>query len=395
MIWHVKGIKELTETLAQRTRDDLESCIGPADSMRSLPPTCYTDDDFFRVELQSIFHTGWIGVGRSDRWPEVGDYSAMDLAGVPVVIVRGDDGNLHAYANSCSHRSAQVMLGEGKCARMRCRFHFWTYGLDGCLLAAPSMGRTGGFEKGEHGLTEFALAEVVGFTFLSFEASPPPIDMWLGDFATLHEAWPVEAMVTTRRREFTVDCNWKAFAEVFNEYYHIPYVHPTSIDETYDEPDEPEVVSGAFATHFGTTAGTGGLLDGTQEKVLPVIGQLEGRLRAGVSYSWLFPNTVVAFGSDAMWLYEIYPDGPNRCHCAQVVCFPQATIEHVDFSDRVSSYYERFDLALEEDIPMLEEQHAGLRSPVARQGMFSYLEPSVAAFARWYAGQLLGGEAPS
>ncbi|MDP7258948.1 MAG: hypothetical protein QF419_06245, partial [Acidimicrobiales bacterium] len=63
----MKGIKELTETLAQRTRDDLESCIGPADSMRSLPPTCYTDDDFFRVELQSIFHTGWIGVGRSDR----------------------------------------------------------------------------------------------------------------------------------------------------------------------------------------------------------------------------------------------------------------------------------------------------------------------------------------
>ena len=69
--------------------------------------------------------------------------------------------------------------------------------------------------------------------------------------------------------------------------------------------------------------------------------------------------------------------------------FPQATIDGPDFEERVADYYERFDVALSEDIPMLVQQHAGQRSPFARQGRYSYLEPSVAAFADWYAGRLL------
>ena len=106
-------------------------------------------------------------------------------------------------------------------------------------------------------------------------------------------------------------------------------------------------------------------------------------------YTWLYPNLIVALGQEALWMYEVYPDGPDRCRCAQVVCFPKATIDGPDFDDRVGDYYERFDLALAEDIPMLVQQHAGLRSPFARQGRYSYLEPSVAAFADWYAGRLL------
>jgi len=42
---------------------------------------------------------------------------------------------------------------------------------------------------------------------------------------------PIESLVTTRRRSLTVDCNWKAFLDVFNEYYHLPFVHPDSLDE--------------------------------------------------------------------------------------------------------------------------------------------------------------------
>ncbi|HIM85772.1 MAG TPA: aromatic ring-hydroxylating dioxygenase subunit alpha [Acidimicrobiia bacterium] len=376
--------------MPQPVADFLALCVDTSDAVPTLPPACYGDSDVYGAEQAALFRSGWVGVGRSDRWSEVGDYSAMDLGGVPVVVVRDDDGRLRAYANSCSHRSTQIMLGSGNCQRMRCRFHFWTYDLGGRLVGAPSMGRTAGFDKAEHGLPEFALAEQAGFVFVSLEAEPPPIDTWLGDFADIHAPWPVEAMVTARRREFTVDCNWKAFAEVFNEYYHLPYVHPTSIDGTYNEPDEPESVTGAFATHFGTTEGTGGLLDGTQEHMLPVIGELSGRLRSGVRYSWLFPNTVVALGSDAMWMYEIYPDGPDRCRCAQVVCFPQSTIDLDGFDVKSEAYYGRFDMALSEDIPMLEQQHTGMRSPFARQGRFSYLEPSVASFARWYAERLLG-----
>jgi phenylpropionate dioxygenase-like ring-hydroxylating dioxygenase large terminal subunit len=272
---------------------------------------------------------------------------------------------------------------------MRCRFHFWTYGLDGRLIGAPSMQRTPDFDTGAHGLTEFALSERHGFALVSLESDPPEIDAWLGDFGDLHADWPLADVVTTRRREFTVDCNWKAFAEVFNEYYHLPYVHPDSIDDTYEEPDAPDPVNGAYASQFGATVGTGALLDDTQDRALPTIPGLTGRPLTGVRYSWLFPNLVVALGQEALWMYEVYPDGPDRCRCAQVICFPQATIDGPDFEERVADYYERFDVALSEDIPMLVQQHAGQRSPFARQGRYSYLEPSVAAFADWYAGRLL------
>jgi len=375
--------------LPQQVADALTRCAGPSDTQSTLPAACYANPDIYALEQQAVFRQGWVGVGRSDRWPQFGDYSTMELGGVPTVVVRAEDGRLRAWANTCSHRASQIMVGNGNCSRMRCRFHFWTYGLDGRLLAAPSMGQTPGFDTADHSLTEFALAEREGFVFVSFEADPVGIDTWLGDFAQLHAPWPVKSLVTSRRREFTVDCNWKAFAEVFNEYYHLPYVHSASIDNIYNDPDDPEDVNGSYATHFGTTEGTGGLLEDDQGDALPVIEGLTGRPSQGVRYSWLFPNIVIATGSEAMWMYEVYPDGPDRCRCAQVVCFPQSTVDLDGFAERAEAYYERFDVAIDEDIPMLEQQHAGMRSPFAKQGRFSYLEPNVARFARWYAKRLL------
>ena len=367
----------------------LGRCTGAAVDGYTLPAACYVDPEVAVLEGETMFRRGWVGVGRGDRWPAPGDYAAMDLGGVPVVVVRDEGGVLRAYANTCRHRSSQVMVGSGHCTRMRCPFHFWTYGLDGRLVGAPSMQEADGFERADHGLHEFTTVERYGFAFVSLEEQPPPIDEWLGDFGMVHQRWDLGSMVTTRRREFTVDCNWKAFAEVFNEYYHLPYVHPGSIDDTYDEPDDPEDVLGAWTTHAGSTQGTGGLLEADQGQALPVIPTLDEREADGVRYSWLYPTMVIATGAEGMWMYEVYPDGPDRCRCAQVVCFPPETVASAGFTEAAEAYYERFDVAIAEDIPMLEQQHRGMGSPYARQGRLSHLESSVARFAGWYAGRLL------
>lgn len=369
---------------------ELEACRAPAAQASTLPGRWYSDPALAEVERDAIFRRGWVGLGRHDRWAEPGDFITQDIGDVPVVVVRGDDGVLRAFANSCRHRSAKVMVGEGSCKRLRCPFHFWTYALDGRLVGAPSMQQAEGFDAADHGLIEFAVAEHDGFVFVSLEADPSPIaDGWLAGYDDVHRGWSAAELVTARRREFTVDCNWKGFAEVFNEYYHLPYVHPDSIDDTYDEPDAPEPSAGAWATHFGTTVGTGGLLEEVQDRAFPHIATLSGRSALGVRYTWLFPNLAVAFGQEGLWMYEVYPDGPDRCRCAQVVCFPPETMARPDFDEVAAEYYERFDVALAEDIPMLVQQHAGLSSPFSRPGRYSHLEPSVAAFASWYAGRLL------
>lgn len=377
--------------LSENIREALGQCRESVAQARTLPPAVYTDADAFRREQLTIFRQGWVGVGRSDRWSATGDFAAIDLGGVPTIVVRDKEGILRAFANSCSHRSAQVLEGEGNCTTMRCPFHAWTYALDGGLLGAPSMHRTPGFDKADHALPEFHTAEHDGFAFVSLEAAPPPLPKWLGDFSELHAPWPLADLVMSHRREFVVDCNWKTFSEVFNEYYHLPYVHPGSIDFTYNEPDDAEPVEGAYATHFGSTNGTGGVLEADLASALPAIGGLGDRELNGVRYSWIFPNIVVAFGSDALWMYETYPISADKTLCAQAVCFPPETIARDDFAAKAARYYERFDVAVAEDIPMLERQQRGLNSPFARQGPFSYLEPSVARFASWYADRMLTG----
>lgn len=379
-----------TETW-QRLRDQLARVEVGFDTSATLPPACYGDRDVFAREATGIFRASWVGVGRSDRWRASGDYAAFTLAGVPLVVLRDEAGALRAFANSCRHRGTELLRGEGNCRHIICPFHAWTYGLDGGLAGAPRMERAKGFDKADYGLVAFRIEVRDGFAFVCFDDHAPGLDDWLGDFSEMHAPWSLGGMVSTRRREFEVACNWKAFLEVFNEYYHLPYVHADSIDAVYDEPDDGDRVSGNYATQFGTTQGTGGLLADAQDETLPVNSALEGRNRQGTRYTWVYPNLTFAAGSEAVWVYETYPLAAGRTKVAMTLCFPEETVAHPDFEARVQPYYERADALLDEDIPMLERQHAGLVSPYARPGRFSHLEPNVAAFAHWYAGRLLAG----
>ena len=352
----------------------------------SLPPACYVEPEITSLEVEHIFRQGWIGVGRSDQVRNAGDYRTLDIAGQSIILLRDRDAELRALANSCRHRAARLMDGAGNCRGIRCPFHSWAYRLDGSLVAAPHMEAAEGFDRADYGLISYRAEERLGFVFICLNRDAPDLDEVLGDFAPLHAPWPMETLVTTRRRELVVDCNWKAFIEVFNEYYHLPFVHPDSIDDVYDPPDPGDDVAGAYASQFGATTGTGGLLQTEQASALPPMPGLTGREAAGVRYTWVFPNMTFAAGTDALWVYEAYPIGPNQCHVVQTACFPPETLSAPGADAKLAAYHSRLDAALAEDIPALENQHKGLAHPDARQGRFQpLLEPNVASFARWYA----------
>ena len=196
--------------------------------------------------------------------------------------------------------------------------------------------------------------------------------------------------MTTRRRSLTVDCNWKAFLDVFNEYYHLPFVHPDSLDEIYNFPAPADKVTGAFASQFGNTEGTGGLLQDSEEQPLSSMTNFQGRAASGVQYTWVFPNMTFAAGMDVLWIYEAYPLGADCCQVYQSICVPPETAALPDFEKKIAAYYQRFDAGIEEDIPALVNQQRGLASLDARQGRFQpQLEANVSSFARWYADQWL------
>ena len=365
--------------------DALQACIAPPESALSLPPSCYTDAEWTKTEL-GLFRTNWIGVGRADQVAEPGTYRTLDIAGQSIILLRDRDGVLRALANTCRHRGARLLEGEGECRGIRCPFHSWAYRLDGSLVAAPHMDDAPGFDRQDYGLIAYRAEERLGFAFICLDPAAPPLDDVLGDFAQIHAPWPMETLVTTRRRELHVDCNWKAFIEVFNEYYHLPFVHPDSIDDVYSQPDPATPTTGAYASQFGATEGTGGLLQTEQDRALPPIPGLTGRAAAGVRYTWVFPNMTFAAGTDALWVYEAYPLGPDKCHVVQTACFPPETLALAGADVKLEAYHDRLDAALAEDIPALVNQQRGLSNPDARQGRFQpLLEPNVANFANWYA----------
>lgn len=369
--------------------EDLARCIKPVETASSLPPVCYRDDAVLQQEYRAIFQKRWIGVGRADRLSTPGDFETLDIGDVPVILIAGKDGEPRAFANSCRHRGARLLDGSGNCRGIRCPFHSWAYTLDGRLAGVPRMEDAADFERADYGLIEFRVAIKEGFLFVCLSQETPDLDHCLGDFTQRHQAWPLAGLVSLRRRSLQVDCNWKSFLEVFNEYYHLPYVHAGSIDGTYDIPEPADRTVGDYASQFGRTKGTGGLLDDQKDHTLPSMPGLTGEAREGVRYSWLFPNMTFAACMDSIWIYEAYPLGPGRCQVFQTFCLPPESVALPNFDARVEHYFHRLDTALNEDIPALENHQRGLNSPFAKPGRFSPLmEPNVASFAHWYARQL-------
>ena len=106
---------------------------------RMLPAGCYTAPEFFAFEQAEVFSRTWICVGRVEQVMETGDCLATEVAGEPVLVVRGEDGTIRALSAICRHRGEIIPCPE-KGKALRCPLHFWTYDLEGRLAGAPRMG---------------------------------------------------------------------------------------------------------------------------------------------------------------------------------------------------------------------------------------------------------------
>ena len=307
--------------------------------------------------------------------------------------MRRPDGSLAAYENVCRHRAAPVVRGRGQVARaFVCPFHGWCYKLDGSLFAAPRMDGAEGFESADFGRVQVRSEERAGFLFVNLDGKGPPLDDWLGDFETLHEPWRLGSLVTASQREFTVECNWKLFIEVFNEYYHLRKVHPHTLSTLYATPDPVDKTDGAFVSQFGEHArrGSVGVLEeaGSGLEALP---GLSGRLANGTRYTWVYPGLTFAASRDAVWVLEAVPVTVSSTAVRLTLLFDKASMSVPDFRQILERYENRMAIGMDEDIVVLEAQQLGLHSRLARPGRICpELEPSIHVFHRWYAGQLIG-----
>ena len=355
----------------------------------TLPPECYTDEAVYKREVETIFLKVWNFIGRADRVPNAGDYFAFEFVGVPVVVVRVRDGLVRAFANSCRHRGAKVMQGEGKCTVMSCPYHAWTYAIDdGRLIGAMEMDETAGFAKKDFGLVPLRLELWGGFMFLNFDPDAAPLSDWLGDLPEVLAAYKLEEMVTTRRVEYDLACNWKVYVENAMESYHVPTVHQQTLQKQKRDHNPPIPTQGEYCGLFTRHTGSRALLPGA--KGFPYIENLSGLANEGTYYVLINPSTMFGLTYDCMWWLELHPISAGRTKLIVGSCFPESTTQRDDFAELVQNYYDRWNKSIVEDNDISDIQQIGLSSPFVRPGRFSYMEPLVHTIDNWVLDRVLG-----
>lgn len=357
----------------------------------TMPAWCYTSSEFYKREVDRIWRKIWNFVGSVDQVAKNGDYFTLNFAGVPVIILRDQNGALRAYANTCRHRGCELLEGKGNTKLIVCPYHSWTYELGGALRGAPEMDKTENFDKADYALIPIKIDTWGGFMFINFDENAGSLKKQLGDLPEKLAPYGLENMAMTRRKVFEMDCNWKLFVENAKEAYHIATVHRATIHRYasaksagywVEEPTGEYVVT--FAQHEGSMA----LLKGA--KGFPTIETLEGRREAGGTYApLLYPSTYLACTIDCAWYLEMHPVSANKTIMVHGALFPRDRLDRPDFDEIVKNYYERWDLTLEEDILASVRQQKGLDSPYVPPGRFSYREPLVHQIDNWVLDQVL------
>ncbi len=208
--------QRILEHLANGTTD-----MWPGDTWRE-PVASYVEASRLDAEIKQVLRRWPVVFCPAAALPEPGSYLAREAAGIPLLVVRGEDGTVRGFRNACRHRGMQLADGEGCARAFSCQYHGWTYRLDGALRHVPGEHGFPGLDKSQHGLIPLQVWERHGLIFVSQD----------GDQGVMPQAAlsaidgliaPQDRLFRTRVRE--LDANWKLFLESFIEGYHIKPAH--------------------------------------------------------------------------------------------------------------------------------------------------------------------------
>lgn len=198
--------------------------------MPEIPGGRYTRQDFFDLEMEHVFSRSWVCVGREEDVPERGSFKLYRRLGAPVIVVRGKDEVVRAFYNTCRHRGAKIVASEcGRTNLLRCQYHSWAYSLDGRLMTVPDERDFIGLDKSKRGLFPVRCETWGGWIFINLDENAGPLTDFLGP---LVDEWRPEEMAGLRvihRYNVTVNCNWKAAMDAFQEIYHVSTIHGASL----------------------------------------------------------------------------------------------------------------------------------------------------------------------
>jgi phenylpropionate dioxygenase-like ring-hydroxylating dioxygenase large terminal subunit len=200
------------------------------DKIVSVPATSFTDPEQWRAEMDLIFKRVPLMLALSCEMPKPGDYKAMEVVGLPILIARDKAGAARAFLNVCAHRWAPVAPeGYGNCARFMCPFHGWTYGMDGKLIGVAERDTFGEIDRSTRGLKALPCEERYGMIFVCLTpAGGLDLDGYYGELLEEYAYAGLKDWAFLGSRVVEA-ANWKITLNNFLESYHFATLHAKTV----------------------------------------------------------------------------------------------------------------------------------------------------------------------
>lgn len=348
----------------------------------TLAPEHYTSPERFAREADGVLRREWTCFAREDQVARPGDYVAFDLLGEPLVAVRGDDRVLRVLSAVCRHRYMPLVeRGCGRARALQCRYHRWSYSLDGRLLGAPDMQRTPGFERRRIALPTLPVEVWHGFVFTTLDPNAAPLAPRLEALAERIAPWQIAGLRTLEPLHFEHDWNWKIMVENFIESYHHQGPHLDSLQTiapasgTWAEDTRGPFIALHNPTRDGAPLPT---LFATRPK-------LDDAQRGEFLVGAVFPHLLFSLQPDGMFWYRMEPRAVDRFRLSIHPCLPAEAADEPGFAERVELLRGYIDAIHREDIGACTGVQRGVQARLAQPGPLSQLEKPIAQFHRWLA----------
>ncbi len=203
----------------------LSTLIDTHPARTSLDRAFYTDEDIYQRDIDEVYLKSWLYAGHLSEIPAIGDWFLFEMAGESVIIVRNEDGQVSALLNVCRHRGSKICLDKRGCSRkLVCRYHGWSYNLDGGLHSAAHMPES--FDKSEVRLKKIHTEILEGMIYINFSEQPASFEPVREDLSGCLRPYRLDKAKVAHRQTYSINANWKLSVENYSECYHCAPSHP-------------------------------------------------------------------------------------------------------------------------------------------------------------------------
>ncbi len=357
--------------------------IGPF-PWATLPGRDYYAPEVYAADLERVFAPSWVCVGRAETVAEPGAYITPEVSEEQLIVIRGRDQRLRAFANACRHRGTLLLEGSGTArGAFRCPYHSWTYGLDGRLLGSPNVRAEDGLDRDALRLWQVPLDEWDGFVFVNLDGSAPPLAEVLAtmpDSPAELSRYGVGELRIGATRDYDIAANWKIVVENYHECLHCPGVHPELVKivplyRSGEVEEEGQTLGNSMGQDLTSFTATG---LSTLPR-LPGLTDLDEHTFYG---AYVPPNLIINYHSETVNAVTIHPVGPERTIVRSSFLFRPETMAADGFDP--SEVVEFRDLVARQDWAVCELAQRGVRSRFFDGGILPRQERALATLNARY-----------